>query len=74
MQDIYLEYLPYGGIFLFGGMVDPLIKHLKKYLQEYLKLDGKMSVLANYINVSALLNPHAVLDGCAHYLSGFENI
>jgi len=67
LEDIYLEYLPHGGIYLFGGMVDPLIKYLQEYLPDHLTMDGKLSSLSQFISIYATLNTHAVIDGCINY-------
>ncbi|WP_421704027.1 glucokinase [Aliiroseovarius sp.] len=68
--DLALMHLPYGGIFLVGGMSNAVAPWLPRLgFAETLADKGRFSNLSNSFPVSVVSDDCAALIGCAHHLS-----
>ncbi|GAA6209995.1 glucokinase [Cognatishimia sp. WU-CL00825] len=67
--DYALSHLPFGGIYLTGGVARAVTPHLAQYgFAEIKAQKGRFSELAGSINVTLIEDDFAALKGCARHL------
>ena len=68
--DLALAHLPYGGIFLAGGMSNAVAPWLPRLgFAEAMGDKGRFGPLAERFGVSIIRDDNAALNGCAHHLA-----
>ncbi|PZX17530.1 glucokinase [Palleronia aestuarii] len=69
--DLALTHLPFGGIYLIGGMTQALAPHLVRFgFAEAMRTKGRFSTFMERFAVWTIEDDYAALTGCAHHLSG----
>jgi glucokinase len=73
LADLALIHLPYGGIFLIGGMARAMTPHFATYgLTGSFREDRRIDLLLSDFSVSVVEDDYAALTGCAAYLSAIN--
>lgn len=66
LASLCLTHLPYGGVYLVGGVARAVAPHLERFdFASRLHDRGRFSSLLHKISVSIVLDDHAALTGCA---------
>lgn len=70
LADLALIHLPYGGIYLIGGMARAMLPHLRTNdLARHFREDRRVDLLKTAFSVAVVEDDFAALIGCAAYLS-----
>jgi glucokinase len=71
LADLALIHLPYGGIYLIGGMSRAMTPHLAAYgLGPQFREPRRVDLLTDAFSVTVVEDDYAALTGCAVYLDG----
>jgi glucokinase len=71
LADLALIHLPYGGIYLIGGMSRAMIPHMATYgLGPQFREPRRVDLLTEAFSVTVVEDDYAALTGCAVYLDG----
>ena len=69
LADLALIHLPYGGIYLIGGMSRALTPHFDRFgLQTSFREARRVDLLQKDFSVTVVEDDYAALTGCAVYL------
>lgn len=69
LADLALIHLPYGGIFLIGGMARAMTPHFARLgLTEHFRETRRVDLLENDFTITVVEDDFAALTGCAAYL------
>ena len=72
--NLALTHLPFGGIYLVGGMAQALADHYSDSLfHSAIAAKGRFSEFMNKFSVNLVQDDHAALAGCIAHLQFFEN-
>ncbi len=75
LADLALIHLPYGGIYLIGGMSQAMAPHFARFgLTETFRQPRRVSLLENEFSVTVVVDDNAALTGCASYLMAGEKV
>ena len=70
LADLALIHLPYGGIYLIGGMSRAMTPHFARFgLQTAFREDRRVDLLRKDFAISVVEDDYAALTGCAVYLN-----
>lgn len=70
LADLALIHLPYGGIYLIGGMSRAMTPHFTRFgLEVAFREDRRVDLLRNDFSVTVVEDDYAALTGCAVYLN-----
>jgi len=70
LADLALIHLPYGGIYLIGGMSRAMTPHFTRFgLEAAFREDRRVDLLRNDFSVTVVEDDYAALAGCAVYLN-----
>ena len=70
LADLALIHLPYGGIYLIGGMSRAMTPHFTRFgLEAAFREDRRVDLLRNDFSVTVVEDDYAALTGCAVYLN-----
>lgn len=70
LADLALIHLPYGGIYLIGGMARAMLPHLRAHdLTTTFREDRRVDLLKTDFSVTVVEDDFAALTGCAAYLA-----
>jgi glucokinase len=70
LADLALIHLPYGGIYLIGGMSRAMTPHFARFgLEAAFREDRRVDLLRNDFSVTVVEDDYAALTGCAVYLN-----
>ncbi len=73
LADLALIHLPYGGIYLIGGMARAMLPHLKaNRLGADFRENRRIDLLKTDFSVTVVEDDFAALTGCAAYLAGLD--
>ena len=68
--DLALTHLPFGGVFLIGGVARAFTDHFERFgFAEAFRDKGRFSSFMRQFAVSIIEDDYAALEGCAQYLS-----
>ncbi|TCP59752.1 glucokinase [Rhodovulum bhavnagarense] len=68
--DLALHHLPFGGIFLVGGVARAMTPHLARLgLAAHFRAKGRFSPLMREFAIRTVVDDYAALSGCAGYLA-----
>lgn len=71
LADLALIHLPYGGIYLIGGMSRALTPHFARFgLTRAFREPRRVDLLEKDFSVTVVEDDYAALTGCAAYLAG----
>jgi glucokinase len=69
LADLALIHLPYGGIYLIGGMSRAMTPHFARFgLEAAFREDRRVDLLRKDFAVTVVEDDYAALTGCAVYL------
>ena len=69
LADLALIHLPYGGIYLIGGMSRAMTPHFARFgLEGHFREPRRVDLLMNDFSVTVVEDDYAALTGCAAYL------
>jgi glucokinase len=70
LADLALIHLPYGGIYLIGGMSRAMTPHFARFgLEAAFREDRRVDLLRKDFAVTVVEDDYAALTGCAAYLN-----
>ncbi|MEH7826979.1 glucokinase [Gemmobacter denitrificans] len=70
LADLALIHLPYGGIYLIGGMSQAMAPHFGNFgLTETFRRPRRVALMQNEFSVTVVADDYAALTGCAVYLA-----
>lgn len=71
LADLALIHLPYGGIYLIGGMARAMTPHFSRFgLTTTFREARRVDLLLNDFSITVVEDDYAALTGCAAYLAG----
>lgn len=71
LADLALVHLPYGGIYLIGGMARAMTPHFAGFgLGRIFREDRRVDLLKNAFSITVVEDDYAALTGCAAFLEG----
>jgi len=71
LADLALIHLPYGGVFLIGGMSRAMAPHFQRFnLEAAFREPRRVDLLQKDFSVSVVEDDYAALTGCAVFLNG----
>jgi glucokinase len=70
LADLALIHLPYGGIYLIGGMARAMTPHFARFgLSETFREDRRVDLLVKDFSITVVEDDYAALTGCAAWLA-----
>lgn len=73
LADLALIHLPYGGIYLIGGMARAMLPHLRAHdITATFREDRRVDLLKTSFSVTVVEDDFAALTGCAAYLASLS--